>query len=42
VSKVPPAPGSGIRRLLENRRARTAFNWTMASLPVLSLIPVLM
>lgn len=33
--------GSAIGRLLSNLRARTAFNWSMAALLVLSLLPVL-
>jgi threonine/homoserine/homoserine lactone efflux protein len=33
--------GAGIGRLLASRRARLAFNWSMAGLLVLSLIPVL-
>jgi threonine/homoserine/homoserine lactone efflux protein len=32
--------GTAIGRLLGNQRARTAFNWSMAGLLVLSLIPV--
>lgn len=32
--------GTAIGRLLDNRRARLAFNWSMAGLLVLSLIPV--
>jgi threonine/homoserine/homoserine lactone efflux protein len=34
--------GAGIRRWLDRPYARRAFNWTMAGLLVLSLIPVLM
>ena len=32
--------GASIGRLLRNPRARRTFNWTMAGLLVLSLIPV--
>jgi len=32
--------GAAIARFLGNRRARTAFNWSMAGLLVISLIPV--
>jgi hypothetical protein len=32
--------GTAIGRLLGNRRARLVFNWSMAGLLVLSLIPV--
>jgi hypothetical protein len=33
--------GAAIGRLLATRRARTAFNWSMAGLLMLSLAPVL-
>jgi hypothetical protein len=33
--------GAAIGRLLGNPRARIAFNWSMAGLLVLSLLPVL-
>jgi hypothetical protein len=33
--------GTVVGRFLADRRARTAFNWSMAGLLVLSLVPVL-
>lgn len=32
--------GAAISRILGNPRARSAFNWSMAGLPVISLVPV--